>query len=89
MKNVSQLIRTVLRVGICGGTSSGSSSRPKVIRCSFAASTFLSVKMGPCKSCLTSSWSGEKASGFFTTYVIRCFMMFAGRDVRWLPRVML
>lgn len=61
-----------------------SSSRPSVIRCSFAALTPFSSKIAafPLASFLTLICSGLKDSGSVTTYVIRCFMV-VGVSTRW------
>jgi hypothetical protein len=52
-------------------TSSGSSPKLNVIRCSFAALRFCREKEVDC----TVSKSGLKSDGSGTTYVIRCFMV--------------
>jgi hypothetical protein len=66
-------------------TSLGSSFKLNVMRCSFAASSFLMVR----DLSFTSSRSGLNSSGFRTIYVILCFIVDIKRAIGLSRRVRL
>jgi hypothetical protein len=73
---VSKNARRLLEVSLKGKqTSVGSSSNPRVIRCSLAACTPPKTKLSFEPSFFTERRSGVKVSGSFTRYVNRCFMV--------------